>query len=167
MVIDMNNGIVGYKAFYKGLFNRFEEKFEIGKRYVIDYKYRNYGYHFCKNMEDVLVYYRGEDIEICEVIGSGDIINYHNDYYGVYDVYASSEIEIVRKIDREEIINMVLNMNPFSVDRVVRFVSLYVLTYDEIKLFEDRYAKYDGVMDAINYYQKKDKKVYKRKYINN
>ena len=62
---------------------------------------------------------------------------------------------------------MVLNMNPFSVDRVVRFVSLYVLTYDEIKLFEDRYAKYDGVMDAINYYQKKDKKVYKRKYINN
>ena len=155
---------MGYKAFNNGLLNKFGEKFEVGKKYIVEEKYKNYKYHFCKNIEDVFIYYRGDDIEVCEVIGSGDIINYHNDYYGVYDVYASSKIEIVRKVSREELINIMLDM---ECDRAIRFVSLYKLSKDEIKIFEDRYVKYDKIIDAINYYQKKDRKVYRKKYGDN
>lgn len=156
--------IEGYKAFYKGIVNKYGEVFDIGKKYIIDEKYKDYGYHFCKNIEDTLVYYRLNNIEICKVVGSGNIISYDNEYYGVYDVYASSEIEIERRISREELIHKMLSMSYFSLDRVIRFVSLYKLTNDEIALFKRIYRKYTCVIDAIGYYQEKDNKVYERKY---
>ncbi len=160
-----NDGIVGYKAFYKGFKNKYGKVFEVGKCYKVRDEYKNTSYHFCKNLEDTLIYYREDDIVICEVIGYGDIIKYYNDYYGVYDVYASSEIKIVRVLSRKEIINMFLNMKDLD-NRVIRFISLFKLNKEEIVLFKRIFKNNTMIMDAISYYQEGDVKVYERRYRN-
>ena len=58
------NGIKGYKAFYKNLVNQNGMSFEIGKRYVCEEEYQNYGFHFCKNIEDTLRYFDAKDDEV-------------------------------------------------------------------------------------------------------
>ncbi len=163
-IITNDKGIIGYKAFNEGLLNIHNVKFEIGKEYVVENKYKDYKFHFCKNIEDTLIYYRKNNIEICKVLGYGDITNYYNDYYGVYDIYASSKIKILHKLSREEIINLILNISSYSIDRIVRFISLFKLSNEEIELFNNNYNNCEDIIDAIKYYQCNDKKVYERKY---
>lgn len=164
--MDGNNIIKGYKAFFPGLVNNYNVVFEVGKRYEVEEKYKKVGYHFCKNLEDAFVYYRNKDVEVCEVVGYGDIISYYNDYYEIYDVYASSKIKIIRKLEREEIINYFLGMSYFSLNRVIRFISLFKLMKEEVNLFKEQYKNYRDVIDAICYYQENDVKVYERRYKN-
>lgn len=165
--MDDNYVIKGYKAFYKGLVNDYGRKFEIGKNYEVKEEHKKVGYHFCKNLEDVFVFYRNDDVEVCEVIGSGDIISYYNDHYAVYDVYASSKIKIIRKLEREEIIHHFLDMSSFSSeDILIRFITLFKLTEEEVNLFKEKYKKCRGIIDAISYYYEGDVKVYERRYKN-
>lgn len=70
-------------------------------------------------------------------------------------------IEIVREILRDELIDMVLNMNEIN---VVRFIQLYRLNMDEINLFEYRFSKCNHVLMALEYYQRNNKDVYKNYY---
>lgn len=161
----MDKKIVGYKAFYPGLVNKYGKKFCVGNRYVVDDRYKKHKIHFCKNLEDTLIYLRDIDIEICGVVGYGEVINYCNSYYGVYDVYACDEIEIIKKVSRDEIINMFLN-EVYSLDRIVRFVSLYKLTNEEVMMFKEVYKNCSYIVDAICYYQEGDVKVYERRIRN-
>ena len=124
----------GYKVLLKGLTNRYGFKYEVGKTYHLrgDLKWKENGFHFCKNPEDTLRYVDAfnEEIEFCEVEGSGKIVEYEDEYYGFYDMYASSIIELLRVVPREEIFNIVLNSHS---DRVKRYVTLIKLTPDEKK----------------------------------
>ena len=85
--------VKGYKAFNKGLTNRYGRKFELGKKYSttgeISFGNDGNGFHFCKNIEDTLRYFDAvnDEISICEVKGSGDRILKEDEYYGYYEMY--------------------------------------------------------------------------------
>lgn len=88
------------------------------------------GFHFCKRLEDTLHFFAGyqSDIDICEVIGYGTISEFSNDYYGYYDMYAASDIKIVRKLSKIEILNMykeLLSDAYFNQERISRFLYYY------------------------------------------
>ena len=125
--------VKGYKAFNKGLTNRYGRKFEIGKQYSLDGKISfgndGNGFHFCKNIEDTLRYFDGVDgkIEIAEVIGSGEIVTNEDEYNGFYDMYSAQRIKINRKIERQELVTMFLTTITIE-PRVVRFNQLFRLT---------------------------------------
>lgn len=158
--------ILGYKCFNKNLINNYNKTYEIGKKYEVsgEVKFGNNGngFHFCKNLEDTLRYFDSfnEDIDICKVIGSGDIKQYDDEYYGYYDMYVSSVIVILKKLTRKEIFDIIFNSSEFS---VVRFISGYKLTDSELEMFEKKYMNNQTILDAITYYYK-DKNVYQKKY---
>ncbi len=152
--------IKGYKAFNEDFTNRYNRVFKEEKSYHTDgeisFGLNGKGFHFCKRLEDTLRYFDTfeNSIVIAEVIGSGKIVEYHDDYYEYYDLYASSDIKIVKFLSREEIIDMALK---FSERRMKRFIMGYKLKPYEIYLFEHKYPSIDT---AIDYYQRGNKEAY-------
>ena len=161
--------VKGYKAFNKGLTNRYGRKFEIGKQYSVDGKIsfgnNGNGFHFCKNIEDTLRYFDGVDgeVEIVEVIGTGEIVTNEDEYNGFYDMYAAKTITISKKIERKKLVNMFLTTITSEL-RVVRFIQLFRLTEKEIEMFKLKYAGSIMIMDAIAYYQEGQTDVYEKKH---
>lgn len=158
--------VKGYKCFNKDMINSYGLKFEIGKKYKVNGKVQpginGNGFHFCTNIEDTFRYFYPDcGVEVCEVIGTGDVARFNDEYNGYFDMYAAEELTIVRKIEREEIIQMALKMSEV---RVCRFIQSFKLTPEEIKLFEDKFSKYILVLLAIEYYQKENTEVYRDYY---
>ena len=116
----------------------------------------------CKNIEDTFRYFDcfSEEVDVCLVRGSGDFIEYSDEYYGYYGMYSVQKLEILKKLSREEIITKGLNLVGF---RAERFVSTYKLTPEEILLFKEYYKKSIKVLEAIAYHQEGDTEVYSRK----
>ena len=143
--------IKGYKSLDNNLKNMYGFQYEIGKKYILNgkLKWKENGFHFCTYMEDTLRYIEdfNTDFKIVEVIGSGNIVKYDDEYYGYYDMYASSVLEIIREIKREEFINEVINSNVFRVERLISSIKL---TEEELFLIKEKYKNLD---DIINYYQ--------------
>jgi len=158
----------GYKCFNEDLTNRYGFKFEVGNKYkvdgIINFGINGNGFHMCERLEDTLRYFDAMNLEVsvCEVVGSGEIVSFYDEYNGYYDIYTVEEISIIRKIDREEIISMMLNVNEV---RALRFLQLYKLNDEEIKFFRDKYKNNVMILDVIDYYQYGIKDVYSKKYI--
>lgn len=159
--------IKGFKCFYKGLVNLFDESFVIDKKYVCEgeIKFRSQGYHMCTNLEDTLRYFDGfnKEIEICEVIGYPEFNKYNDEYYGYYDMYACRGILIKKVLTRDEIMLKAEEMNYMAFKR---FSSGYKLTKEELAYFKDKYKNdRDVINHLIYYYEDKDiyKKVFRRK----
>ena len=152
--------------FDKNLINHYGKKFEVGKIYIakgaIKFGTKGNGFHMCKNIEDTFRYFdtTKKDIQVCKVIGSGNIVEYNDEYHGYYDMFAVEKIEILKLLRREELINIGLSLNEL---RAKRFVSSLSLTKEEIELFKEKYKEKNLVMKAIAYYQKNDKDAYNRK----
>lgn len=157
--------VYGYKCFNKALINRYGKKFEVGKIYVAPgiIKYGENGFHLCKNIEDTFRFFdtSKKDIVICEVVGSGKIVEYFDEHNEYYNMYCVEKLKILKELSREELIKMGLSLDEL---RAKRFVSTLSLSKDEVNLFKERYDKYVDVMDAIAYYQENDKDIYNRKY---
>ncbi len=158
--------IIGYKCFNKGLTSRYGDKYEIGRVYHKDgiIAFSHNGFHMCLNLEDTLRYFDSfkEDIEIAQVVGSGMIHEYRDDYNAFYNVYVTEYLNIIHVLTREEIISYALNLDDFPLKR---FISLYKLNKDEIELFKEKYKDNDYIISAINYYQENDLEIYKRKVL--
>ena len=156
--------IRGYKAFNEDLSNRYGLEFETGEIYQvsgsISFGVRGNGFHFCKRLEDTLRYFDAMDdnIQIAEVIGRGSIVEYYDDYYGYYDMYVASELEVVKVLSREEIVYPYLFYE--NTEQVKRFVSGFKLTEEEKKIFRNEYFDNRDVMATIAYYQDGVKDVY-------
>ena len=84
-----------------------------------------------------------------------------DDYYGYYELYAASNIKILKYLKEDEIIAYALKLNE---TRMLRFVSLYKLSSDEIKLFKNKYLYVDL---ALLYYQMKIYNTYELFHSNN
>jgi|GEM_PF-5456721 len=157
--------IEGYKSFNQGLITQFGDSLEEGKIFTMDgvIKYHQNGYHFCKRLEDTLRFFdvRSSEVEICKVIGSGDIDEGYDDYYDYYDLYAARELEIVKKLAREEIISLMINPNEVFELRMKRFIEGYNLTESEIIKIIELYPT-DLIKRTIDYYQKGDKNAFSR-----
>lgn len=165
--------ILGYKCFNKDLTNRYGIKFEVGKTYnangeikfgTTDYRTHSHGLHMCKNIEDTFRFFDtfNEEVCICEVRGMGGKCTYNDEYNGYYDMYSVEILEIIRIINREELINMALNLNQL---RVERFITNYRLSKDEIELFKEKFSYSPRVLKAIAYYQEGDIHAYRKNYV--
>lgn len=148
--------VVGYKCFNADLTNRYGKKFIVGKIYftpgVIKFGNNGNGFHLCKNMEDTLRYFdaMNTSVSICRVVGRGNVVSYFDDYYGYYDMFAVSELEIVSKLTRDEIVSIGLRLGEH---RVKRFLSGYKLNNQELKKFKDKFLNNREVLKVIEYYQ--------------
>lgn len=153
----------GFKAFSGDMNNRYGKHFKEGERYSVlgpaVYGTQGNGYHFCERLEDTLRYVDGmdDDIQIAEVVGYGDVVESFDNYYGYYDMYVASNIQIVKVLSREEIIRRGLNMPEY---RSERFVKGYRLTDDEIDMFKRKFKGNSNVLRAIAYYQEGDSDAY-------
>ena len=161
----MENRIKGYKAFNVDLTNRYGSSFEVGKRYSVDanavFGNHGNGFHFCKNIEDTFRYFPAieEKISVCLVKGTGEIAIYEDEYNGYYDMYSSENIEIIKQLTRDEIIEIGLNLNSL---RVCRFIQCFKLNNEEIELFKEKFFDNIRVIQFINYYQLNDKEAFKK-----
>lgn len=160
----MENKIIkGYKAFYYNMTNRIGLTFKEGKIYRVVGKLKfgndGNGYHFCKNLEDTLRYFpaRDQEIKLCCVTSYEDVVEYYDDYYGYYNMYAARCISIDKILSREEIINKMLRENSFSVQR---FCSLFKLTNEEMEIFKKHFDSDIAVLRCIQFYQENDLDVY-------
>ena len=158
--------VTGYKCFNTDLTNKYGIKFEVGKIYIasgpLKYGNNGNGYHLCRNLEDTLRYFdaMNDEVKICRVKGSEEILEESDDYYGYYELFVARKLEILNLLTRKEIIDLELNLN--NGFRVERFISLFRLNDEEIKKFKDIYKKDFRVLEAIEYYQKNDLDIYKR-----
>ena len=159
--------IIGYKCFNNDFTNNYGKKFEVGKKYTsvgkIKYGTSGNGFHMCKDIENTFRYFDAlnNDVKVCIVLGSGNIINYKDEYNEYYDMYCVENIEILKLLTREEIINIGLNLDIYGAKR---FVSEFRLTKEEIEKFLEKYKKYPQVMLAIEYYQNNNKDIYNLEY---
>lgn len=158
--------IKGYKAFSENRVNRYGYQFNEGKHYRVngDISFGNYGngFHFCTNIEDTFRYVdaMNSKVELAEVIGSGEMVKYNDEYYGYYDMYAASDLDVVRFLSRKEIVeHFLINANSLAVRR---FVSTFKLTEEEIVLFKYKFFDDIDILNAIKYYQENDKDVYSK-----
>ena len=113
--------IIGYKCFNSDMTNSYGTKFEVGKIYMTNnpviYGPCGNGYHMAERLEDTLRYFYAdkEEVSICLVKGSGEIVNSFDKYYDYYDIYSVEKLEILKKLTREEIIEYALSLhNAFS-----------------------------------------------------
>ena len=153
----------GYKVFYKGLKDSFGNKHTIGTKYKLygEVKWSQNGFHFCKRPEDTLRNFDdfNNKLEIALIQASGNIVEYDDEYYGYYDMFASSEYKIIRVMSREEIVREVLTSK--NIFRQKRLLERMRLTEEQLKLFKGLSEELD---DVISYYQYHDTEVYQRKY---
>lgn len=147
--------VIGYKCFNKDLTNRYGFKFEVGKSYYVNgeisFGNNGNGFHFCKNLEDTFRYFPtfDEDVSVCLVKGYGKLCEYEDDYNGYYDMYACSNIDIIKQLSRDEIIDIMINSNEL---KVCRFIQCFRLNDNEIEKFRDKF-KSNNVNFYIDYYQ--------------
>ena len=143
--------VKGYKVFDKNFRARTGFRFEEGKTYTHNEKLiaKKQGFHFAKRLEDTLRYINAkeEEVIIAEVTSLGDIIDYSDEYYGFYDLYATNIIRIDKVLSREEIIKYALELDE---DALCRFIAGFRLTPREIRLFLDKSIR---VLKTIEYYQ--------------
>ena len=166
----MNNEgfIKGYKCFNKGLTNRYGKKFELLHLYHTDgdIKFGNNGngFHMCKNMEDTLRYFdaMNDEVDICYVECFGNHDLYEDDYYGYYDMYSVEYLFLTKLMTREDILKYALKLNE---PRIIRLVSLYKFTEEELKIIRDAFKNNLHVQDYISYYQCNDKEVFNRRRV--
>ncbi len=158
----------GYKAFYKGMKNRYGTSFQEGKIYTADgpLKFGNpeeggNGFHFCLRMEDTLRYVPAteEEFGMAEVTSLGEVVEGEDDYNGYYDMYAARSIRIDKILTREEIVELGLKLPDY---RVVRFLQTMKLTPEETARFKEKYQNNATVLKAIAYHQDKDEEAYYR-----
>lgn len=162
--------IQGYKAFSLDHNNCYGVHFEVGQYHIdgpIVFGTNGTGYHFSKNLEDT-IRFAGDpdpkgvrDVAIAVVIGSGDIVESYDSYGGFYELYSASDLEIVKFLTREEIIEIGLSLTGM---RLKRFVSYFKLEEEELKYFTGINLDIDL---AIDYYQKNIDEAYNRDYILN
>ena len=157
--------IKGYKCFNKGLITNYNDKLELNKIYHVkdNIKFSQRGFHLCSYLEDTFRYFDTfqNDVDVTEVIGYGNISKYDDEYNGFYDMYSVEFMKIVRILLREDIIKYAINLPEY---RLLRFISLYKLNLNEIKLFKKLYYNNKNIINAIMYYQENIKDVYEKEY---
>ena len=150
--------VIGYKCFNKDMTNSYGMKFEEGKTYIAEgeiiFGTRGNGYHMAERLEDTLKFFYAdeEEVNICLVKGSGNIVSSFDQVYDYYDMYSVEKLSIIKKLTREEIINYGLNLHQ---ERVKRFIAGFKLTEEEIILFKNKFSYSDEVLSFIEYYQEK------------
>lgn len=157
--------IVGYKAFENTLINRYGVEFKVGDFVSTDGPIKpglvGNGFHLCEHFEDCFRFVdTNQNILLCKVIGFGEISDeYEDDYNGYYGIYACSHMYIEKIMQRDEIIEMGLELSKDN--RLTRFIEMFPMSDDEILKFEERLSEYDKhLKKTIDYYHYGNKKAF-------
>lgn len=159
--------IVGYKILDKNMENRYGQKMEVGHTYTargeIKFGVNGNGYHYCTNLAEIFRYgyCKNENFIAVKVNGIGKTIFLEDDYYGYNSLCVSSIITIDKILQRKEIIQKIIMMDSFSVEK---FLKTFFLKEDEILLFKEKFKTNFSILNLISYYQENDKDVYIRQY---
>ena len=157
--------IIGYKCFNKDMTNNYGVKFEVGKTYTVNepiiFGLKGNGFHIAERLEDTLRYFDAdkEEISICLVKGKDKIVESSDEYYGYYNLYAVQTLEILKKLSREEIIKIAFSLYE---TRLIRFISTFKLSKEEIELFKEIYKNNFNIISYIEYYQENDMDAFKK-----
>lgn len=154
--------VKGYKCFNEDFTNKYGMKFELGKIYIADINTKVKKFHLCKNLEDTFRYFDAinNNVRICEVIGSGNIVPYSEEYQGYYDMYSVSQLEIKKELTHDEIISYGLNLDS---NKVKRFIVGFKLTEEEMIKFANKFKNEQSVLDIIASYIENNNVVYKKR----
>ncbi len=112
-------------------------------------------------MEDTLRYSGGinnPNIIIAKIEANNIIDEGSDEYYGFYDMYATSDLYVDKILTRKEIIEYFLNEN--NEYRVKRFIESYKLNEVEIELFKLKYIDDELLTKTIEYYQEDKKEAF-------
>ena len=152
------SSLLGYKSFKENLSDNFGNQYELNKIYTYkgEIKFGKSGFHFCTNLEDTLRYFNSfnEKVEIALIKGFKNIHYGEDTYNDFYDMYATSDMEILKVLSRKEIIDYMLKTN--NDIRINRFISLYKLTEEEINVLLNSEYK-PKIYKHISYYQYNNK----------
>lgn len=156
--------IKGFKIFNSKLQNRYGFTFEVGKKYHCDgaIKFGIYGngFHFCKNLEDTFRYAEDPNKSlVASVIGSGEIKESWDDYYGYYDLYCAEYLEIIRVLSREDILQMAKNMHSMQLSRLLMFLKFTEEELEELQITDF------ATLNVVEYYQRENTKVYEKNHV--
>lgn len=160
--------IKGYKAFNKDKTNRYGIPFECGQVYSVEgpIKFGNdgNGFHMCSSISDVFRYFDASDVNnyvIGEVYGFGDFKAYDDEYEGYYDMFAVRHLFIKKFLNRDEIFEMIKNMNEWQIIKVIKTSKLLS---EEIEYIKNKFAGNITVICALLYYQLGRKDIYEKYY---
>lgn len=131
----MNNEeyIYGYKSFNVGGRNIKGIIMPPGKYHFDgDIIYGRQGYHFAEYLEDTLEYTDTDSPLIAYVRGSGTIDKCNYAEFESGNLYAVSDIEILKYLNRDEILHYALALDEV---RMIRFIDRYSLSKDELDIF--------------------------------
>ncbi|MEG0025810.1 MAG: hypothetical protein RR703_00420 [Bacilli bacterium] len=136
--------VIGYKAFNIDMTDNYGNKYAEGQVYSTkgEIKFGTNGFHMCKNIEDVFRYYDSffKKINICEVRGTGELsenFSFEDDYYGYYDMYAVSKLEILKILSYDNIIECFKKMPEF---RLPRFIMGFDFQGEEMMYLINKYV---------------------------
>lgn len=158
----MMNKVVGYMAL-NNMKDRFGNEYQVGGNYHMDgdITYEHNGFRFCGNLEDVFRYCNGfdENTNICLVEGFGKVRIDNDETMEYFDLYATSDLTVLKVLEREEIINDVINKNCFS---KARLIAGFKLTDEEIDyMLQNSIGEH--LEPYVDYYQRGDKKAFQRR----
>ena len=111
----------GYKGFYSDMSCR-DLKYEVGQTYETDDEIKpcKCGFHFCRNMADVMDYYGRKGCRYAEVEALGEVINKE-------DKSVTNKLRIVRELTRSEVLELMylsegqeLKDIQFPADEIIR-----------------------------------------------
>ena len=156
--------IIGYKSLDKNYTNMYGTTYEFNKKYILNGKleWRKNGFHFCYYPEDTLRYIEGfnKPFKIVRVLGSGDIIEHNDDYFGYNEMYASSEMTLLDELSRDELLKVIIeSKNQLRAMRLIRSIKLDENEINEIL------KNYPYLNNDIDYYQYNKKDTYKKLYL--
>lgn len=128
--------IYGYKAFKKGLINKYGVEFQLDTIYSKnkDLKFGEYGhgYHIASSLADTFRFFNpvNEDNVYCEVVAFGNIVYSNSESYNDANKMFVAENMIIKKIlTREDIFSYLLKSD---IDEFRRFLNLYPFTKEEL-----------------------------------
>lgn len=128
-----NKIVHGYKSFNIGGTNVAGLVMPVGKyHYDKDIIPTSQGFHFSAGLEDTLIFTDTDEPLIAEVIGSNNVIEIKNIYPNSGIAYVTSDIEIVRYLTRDEILNYAFKLDD---KRLINFLDRYNLSKDELDIF--------------------------------
>ena len=153
--------MLGFKAFDDDLINRYGQKFELEKEYIMDgeIKFGSRGFHFCTNLEDTLRYVDGTSAIITIVESLGNLQKYDDEYNGYYDMFVTNKIKIIKVLTKDDILKYMFKLPEF---RIIRLISSYFqFNEEDLQMLEMLYQNNDSIIKAIRYYQRNELDAYK------
>ena len=117
--------MIGYKAFNSDGTNRYGEKFEIDKKYHVDgdivarFGLEGNGYYYCTTLADVFRFFPPDDVKVGLIEATGQIDRSH-DEYNDYEIFACSDMKLLRYMSRQEVLNMILLEGRYSIEKAIK-----------------------------------------------